>query len=715
MSTIARAHLVLLAAGLAGLTACPTDPGVDPDPTPAPFDPAAYTVVSAELTEADGEMDLGTGDENVFAAQRIWTETPVRIVAVEAMFKVRAEYDGRAHLAIWDDWGHNFFDFDRPNPLVEWDLELDRHETDEQWLLIELDEPIDLPHPQLVYVGSHFKADPAQPRLMVDAEVSVDPFLADKMAEPYPPHVAVYPDRGTDSGGFETVRFAGTTGLPGVGDLMVRLYVERYDVVAAEDTWFSEQHALEEDPRSGLPGSGSVAWGDCDGDGHLDVYDGNLRMNGGDGTFGLMTAEAGIDVGGGAGMWGDYDNDGDLDLFVARRDDQLYENQGDCNFVNVTAISGIDDTQSWNTGDGPVDQHVDTPSAAWVDVNNDGLLDLYQANFMHFGSGDSSVDKLWINQGDGLFQDGTDEWTLTQGGGRAGRGIHPADWDNDGDMDLLVSNYRLHQNYAWQNDGDAFSSMHDSELGGTRNSFGTTYYYGHTIGSTWGDLDNDGDLDLFAANLAHPRFFSFSDKSMLLRNDSDVGEWTPMRDGSGLRYQETDSSPVLLDYDNDGDLDLFYTAVYEARPSYLYRNDGDFTFTLVSYPAGTWIWNGWGVAAADWDNDGDVDLYGKKALRNDTAAAGNWISVEAVGSGDGATNVSAIGARIYITTDVTQMREVTSGIGVGCQNPLRQHVGIGEAVTADVRVVFPATGTEVTASAVAAGTRLVVHEDGTVE
>ena len=137
---------------------------------------------------------------------------------------------------------------------------------------------------------------------------------------------------------------------------------------------------------------------------------------------------------------------------------------------------------------------------------------------------------------------------------------------------------------------------------------------------------------------------------------------------------------------------------------------------MVSYQAGTWIWNGWGVAAADWDNDGDVELYGKKALRNDTASIGNWLSVEAVGSGDGATNVSAIGARIHVTTGAsTQLREVTSGVGVGCQNPLRQHVGIGAAEVADVRVVFPVTGNEVSLSGVAAGTWLVVHEDGTVE
>lgn len=698
------------------LAGCPTEPADEPEPTPEPgFDPGAYELLSYELTEADAEMPIGTGEENVFAAQRFRVNTPARIVAVEAMFKVRREYISEAHIAIWPDWGHNFFDYDRPNPLFEWTGELDRNESDEQWTLFELEEPIDLAHPSLVYVGSHYRGDLEQPTLMTDEQVSVDPFLAEYGNEDtqYPPHVIVYPDRGRDNGGFETVNFAGG----GVGDLMVRLYIERYDVV--EQTWFSEQQASEEDTRSGLPGVGSVAWGDCDGDGLLDVYNGNLYVNSGNGTFGLFTEPAGIDVAGGSGMWGDYDNDGNLDLFVARNNDQLYRGLGDCTFENVTAASGIDDTQSFDSGEGQVDQPAPTPSAAWLDANGDGWLDLYQANFMNFSTGDSAVDKLWMNQGDGTFVDGTADMGLNQGGGRAGRGAHPADWDNDGDMDIFVSNYRLHQNWAWQNDGESFAGIqNDSVLGGYRNAGGgTASYYGHTIGSVWGDVDNDGDLDLFAANLAHPRFYGFSDKSMFLRNElmeTGTVDWTDLRWEAGMLYQETDSSPILFDFDNDGWLDVMYTAVYSARPSYLYRNNGDWTFSMVSYPAGTWIWNGWGIAAADYDNDGDMDIYGGKVLRNDSGATGGWVNVEAVGNGGGETNVSAIGARIYVTTDAgTQMREVTSGVGVGNQMPLRQHVGLGAATSAEVRVEFPVSGTVITVSGVATGTRLRIFEDGT--
>jgi len=715
-----RALALPLAALLAG---CPTAPELEPEPepTPAPFDPADYESVTYELTDPDAEAPTGSGEENAFSAQRFRIDSPARIVAIEAMFRVRSEYSGDAHIAIWPDWGHNFFDYDRPNPLFEWTGTLDRFEADQQWTLFELDTPIELSHPQLIYVGSHYRGEADQPPLMTDAQVSVDPFLAEygDADSQYPPHVIVYPDRGRDTGGFESVAFAGTSGAPGVGDLLVRLYIER--TVEPGPTWFTEQHATEEDPRSGLPPAGSIAWGDCNDDGYLDVYNGNLYVNGGDGTFALWSEQGGLTVDGGSGMWGDYDNDGTLDLFVARNDDQLYRGLGDCAFENVTLASGIDDTQMFDSGNGLEAQPAPTPSAAWLDANGDGWLDLYQANFLNFGTGDSTVDKLWMNQGDGTFVDATTELGMNQGGGRAGRGVHPADWDNDGDMDIYVSNYRLHQNFAWENGPESFLGIHnDSLLGGYRNATGgTTSYYGHTIGSAWGDVDNDGDLDLFAANLAHPRFFTFSDKSMFLRNElvetGDAG-WTDMRWDAGLLYQETDSSPILFDVDNDGWLDVLYTAVYAARPSYLYRNNGDWTFSMVSYEAGSWIWNGWGIAAADYDNDGDMDVYGKKLLRNDRGAIGGSITVQAIGEGAGATNVSGIGARVFVTTAAgTQMREVTTGVGVGNQMPLRQTIGLGEAASADVRVEFPLTGTVVTIDGVAAGTRLAVSEDGTSE
>jgi len=703
----------------------PEEPEREDDPTPElSFDPGEYELIEYELTTKDDEGYRGTDDlERVFHVQRFRLNNPMRIHALGAMFNVRGDDNQSAHLALYSDNGHNFFDFDRQDPMVAFDLDLNKADHDETWQIIPLPEPIDLRHPQLVYLGSEYRGEVGQPVLAVDEAISSDPYLMAHASEgdQFPPHIAVLPDRGTDANGFETVLFAGTQGpMAGLGDLMVRLYVESYDVTTPEEEWFNDE---TEDPTIGLSGSGSPSFGDCNDDGWEDVWDGQLHRNNGDGTFTNVTESSGI-TGGGAGAWADFNNDGHLDLFLSTTVDQLYEGQGDCLFVDVTAASGIDDTQLFKTStdEEATLQNVDTPSAAWVDVDNDGLVDLMQANFMNFTSGDSALDYLWLNQGDGLFINGTDDAGMlsTQGAGKAGRGVAPADWDNDGDSDILISNYRLHRNFVWENEGsgDFENIARDSILGGIGTEVNSLQsYYGHTIGSAWGDLDGDGDLDLFSANLAHPRFIEFSNKSMLLRNrtvEDGIATFEDVAAEAGILYQETDSSPLFLDFDNDGRLDLFYTAVYPARPSYLYRNEGNWNFSMVSYPAGAWIYNGWGVSAADLDNDGDLDIYGNRLLRNEHPNLGGWIKVRVVGSGTGATNRAGLGVRLRVfTTEGEQTREVQGGVGVSSGLSLIQHFGLGDSLTGTIEVTFPATGTLVS-SEFQTGQSLTIHEDGSV-
>ncbi len=719
--------------GLVLLSACPTEPPADDDDTPAddddvaPFDPDAYEVVQYDLTEKDGEAYRGTDDaETTISATRFHLDTPMRIVAVGAMFNVRGDDDLPAHLAVWPDEGHNFYDFLREAPIVEWELDLNKDEHDEVWQIFELDEPIDVTHPSLLYVGTHYRGEPGQPVLAADDVISVDPYLAAHAPnedDQYPPHVVVLPDRGVNQYGFETVIFGGSPGTLGFyGDLLVRLYVERYDVLDGP-TWFTD---ITED-GIGLGGSGNVSFGDCNADGHMDVWDGRLRINNGDGTFSDVQDAAGITTGGN-GMWGDFDNDGWLDLFVGTTDDRLYRGFGNCTFEDVTEASGIDDTQPFNFGgdEGMIDQHVPTVAPAWVDVNNDGWLDLMHTAWGTFSTEDYGVDYLWINQGDGTFVNVTEDagMVTAQGVGKAGRTTSVSDWDNDGDMDIFVGNYRIQRNLAWLNvtddDGIDFDDYGNGNvLEGTEYEAGFgTYYYGHAIGSAWGDVDDDGDMDLFVANLAHPRFIDWSDKSQFLKNElveTGAATFVDLREEAGMLYQETDSSVIFLDYDNDGDLDLFLTATYPARPSYLFRNDGDFSFSMVSYPAGTWIYSGWGVSSADLDSDGDLDIYGGRLFQNDHPDLGGWVQVEAIGSGDGWTNVSAIGARVIVeTSDKRQVREIGSGVGVGCQQPFLQHIGLGDASEATVSVEFPASGTVVDAGTVSSGERIVVYEDGTV-
>ena len=724
--------LALMLLCLPALTACPTEPEpADDDDTPGddddatPFDVDAYEVVSYDLTEKDGEAYKGDEDaEVVYSATRFYLDTPMRVVAIGAMFNVRGDDELQAHLAVWPDLGHNFYNFMRDEPIAEWNLDLNKDEHDEVWQVFELDEPLDIAHPGLLYVGNLYRGEPGQPVLAADDVVSVDAYLAEHAGEndQYPPHIAQLPERPLNQG-FEAVFFAGAQGpIAQYGDLLVKLYVERYDVLDGP-TWFTD---VTED-GTGLAGSGSPSFGDCNDDGAIDIFDGRLRMNNGDGTFTDVHDLSGITTGGNA-MWGDFDNDGNLDLFMGTTDDRLFRGLGDCTFEDVTELSGIDDTQMFSNTpeEGALMQHVPTVAPAWVDVNNDGWLDLMHTAWGSFGTEDYGLDYLWINQGDGTFVDVTDEAGMLtgQGSGKAGRTTTIADWDNDGDMDIFVGNYRIQRNLAWMNVSDEDGVDFDDWGSGTvlegseyEAGFGT-YYYGHAIGSAWGDVDDDGDMDLFVGNLAHPRFIEWSDKSQFLRNDlieTGTATFTDVREEAGMIYQETDSSPIFLDYDNDGDLDLFYTTVYPARPSYLFRNDGGFTFSMVSYPAGTWIYGGWGVSSADLDNDGDLEIYGGRLFDNEHPDLGGWVKVKAVGSGEGWTNVSGIGARVIVTTDGgTQVREIGAGVGTGCQQPFEKHVGLGAASEATVSVEFPASGTVIDVGTVSSGDRIVVYEDGTV-
>jgi len=147
-------------------------------------------------------------------------------------------------------------------------------------------------------------------------------------------------------------------------------------------------------------------------------------------------------------------------------------------------------------------------------------------------------------------------------------------------------------------------------------------WYGHTIGSEWGDFDNDGDLDLICANLAHPRYIKFSDMTQLFVNDLKKNRFYDIRESAGITYDECHSDPSWGDVNGDGYLDLFITSIYPNRISYLYMNNGDKTFSDITYLAGVRTFNSWGAAFSDYDNDGDIDLLvcsdeGIHLFRND--------------------------------------------------------------------------------------------------
>jgi MYXO-CTERM domain-containing protein len=499
-------------------------------------------------------------------------------------------------------------------------------------------------------------------------------------------------------------------------DALVRVGAELHDVV--ETRWFSD--ATEALGTSGL---GRMAWGDYDGDGDDDLLvDGNrLYRNRGDGTFEDVSEAAGIagrPTNG--GVWADYDNDGNLDFYATVHNylpacdaghpcaaDGFECDAGQCRAVGQTAERDHDLLWRGN-GDGtftdvsesagrPYD-YLPTEGAAWGDMDGDGFVDLYVANYETPTSWTDGAlsrgteDYLWRNRGDGTFEDVSEAAGIrVYRPAKCGRGVAWVDYDDDGWADIYVANYRLQFNYLWRNLGfGAFENVaFDVGVAGEE----VNQAFGHSIGATWGDLDNDGDWDLIVANLAHPRFIEFSNQTRVyLSSGGGRPTFTDVFATSGISYYETHSDPALGDFDNDGLLDLFVTGVYVGYRSFLYRNLGGATFADVTYPAGTLVDNGWGVAWADYDGDGDLDLASRSLYRNDRTDLGHWLKLRLVGV---LSNRSAIGARVTVTAGgQTMMRQVEGGKGTTTQSSLTLHFGLGAAAEADEVVIdwpsFPA-------------------------
>jgi hypothetical protein len=475
-------------------------------------------------------------------------------------------------------------------------------------------------------------------------------------------------------------------------------------------------------PAKNLPETmlGGVAVFDYNGDGRPDIFFTNganietlkkdspkfrnrLFRNDGDGIFTDVTDTAGL-AGTGYDMGvavGDYDNDGRPDLFVAGvHHSILYHNNGDGTFTDVTAKSGID--ASLNRADPEFGPWWPT-TAVWVDVNNDGLLDLFVVNYLQWTYypeprcefdrvGDychpkffkGQPNQLFLNRGDGTFQDVSKEWGLRDHVGK-GMGVGMADYDLDGRQDLFVTNDASY-NSLFHNLGNKFEEV-AFEAGVALTEDGS---FISGMGTDFRDFNNDGYPDIVFAALTSQTFPMFQNRTK--------GVFREVTTESGMREASIRISgygPGLYDFDNDGWKDLFVTGGHvqsvplPGQPidqyNATFRNPGRtgkwIALTekagLTSAPAARHR----GCAFGDLDGDGKIDVVvsaiGRQAeiWMNRSENSGHWLDIALHGT---KSNRDGIGARIkLVTKGGVQYNHMTTSVGYASSSDGPVHFGLG--------------------------------------
>ena len=416
--------------------------------------------------------------------------------------------------------------------------------------------------------------------------------------------------------------------------------------------------------------SRSVTWIDANNDGYVDLFISNgkkggennfLYLNRGDGTFSTVTGDPIVNdnmpsVG---SSWADADNDGDADCAVANWYNQpnlFYENIGKGAFKRLKKGALVTNSGYSET-------------ASWGDYDNDGLVDLYVT---HSEGNLSNV--LYHNDGGNNFTKITTGLPVTDK--FTSRSATWTDFDLDGDADLLVGNENQQFENLYKNDGAGnFSAVSLEEI--------TGYNPGNTMSTNSIDFDNDGDLDFFFANNN-----GFND---LLRNNND-GTYSRLNNDEICTTPGHSFGSNWGDIDNDGDLDVYITNAFAPGKlnNFLYLNNGDGSFSRdtnsVTVGVGDWSY---GCAFADYDNDGFLDLavancFGgaqRNALYHNNGNENHWIEIQCVGK---SSNRSAIGAKVKVTAiingkEVRQLREISAQSGYCGQNMLTAHIGLGNA------------------------------------
>jgi enediyne biosynthesis protein E4 len=513
--------------------------------------------------------------------------------------------------------------------------------------------------------------------------------------------------------GFHTRVFAAPASTPPESRIPVR-YTDVRE--SAKITFQQDSTQTEEKYYLETMGTG-VGWIDYDQDGLMDLFfvqsaatdvykpphplRSALYHNNGDGTFTDVTEKAGV---GGEGHYGqgvavgDFDNDGFPDMYVTGYGRAiLYRNNGNGTFTDVTAKAGLADDGQWST------------SAGWFDYDKDGWLDLVVTNYIewspknnlwcgehrpgyrsycHPGNYKGERIKLYHNNHDGTFTDVSDASGVGKPEAK-GMGVVLADFNNDGWPDIAIAND------SWPN--FLFINKHNgtfedvSLVSGLAASEDGRYEAGMGIDAA--DVDGDGWMDVYITHLDF-------ELNRLYRNSQD-GSFTDETFRSGIGNKAVLMSGVamkFLDYDNDGWNDILQAngsmldnvALYHGEVSYkepllMYRNLGKGQFEKVSESLGSDFMRpivGRGLATADYDNDGDIDIVTNNRgdypslLRNDGGNVNHWLTVQLVGT---KSNRDGTGASLKLTSEGFVLVEQAKGGGsyMSASDP-RIHFGLGK-------------------------------------
>ncbi|MFN0122388.1 MAG: CRTAC1 family protein [Blastocatellia bacterium] len=435
-----------------------------------------------------------------------------------------------------------------------------------------------------------------------------------------------------------------------------------------------------------------------------------LYRNNRDGSFTNVTEKAGVgSTAHGFGMGaaaGDFDNDGWQDLYITSYGrNVLYRNNHDGTFSDVTDKANVA-APGWST------------HATWWDYDNDGRLDLFVSTFVYYKKdlnvvcGDNRMgrkyyciprvfkpqpSKLFHNNGDGTFTDVSRASGIADSLGKSFASV-AMDINNDGRQDLFVANDTV-ANFLFVNRGGGkfeeiglASGVAYSDAGSPRSGMG--------VDAT--DFDGDGWQDLFVANIDQELFSLYhNDKNESFSDQAgEIGQATRLLSGWGLKF---------FDYDNDGDPDLFLanghpddmidtqvSRVKYKEPLLLFENNGK-AYKDVSKQSGAVFTRDYparGLAVADIDNDGDVDVLiinngdAPVLLRNDGGNKNNWLGLQLIGK---QSNPMGIGAVITWTAGgVRRSRQKTSGGSYLASHDPREILGLAAAAKADsVEIKWP--------------------------